>query len=215
MAHYAIDSIEAYPDAQVIPTVLFTNRKKWRKDVLHELESRLSSQLFIYFKYVFVKLFDFKARDYYDSNNPVVKILLPKMDYNHDERIEVITQAYKGLYDLASHMMFDKYIDFIDIYAGISENERDKLYYEITEHKETAMLAQYIRDKGIQQGIQQGIQEGIQEGIQQGIQKGVQKNLKNNILKMYQKGMTTDQISDILEIEKEKVLVLIKEGKMA
>ncbi len=96
-------------------------------------------------------------------------------------------------------MMFDKYIDFIDIYAGISENERDKLYHEITEHKETAMLAQYIRDKGIQQGIQQG----------------VQKNLKNNILKMYQKGMTSDQISDILEIEKEKVLVLIKEGKMA
>ena len=65
------------------------------------------------------------------------------------------------------------------------------------------MLAQYIRDKG------------VQEGIQEGIQKGVQKNLKNNILKMYQKGMTSDQISDILEIEKEKVLVLIKEGKMA
>ena len=203
MAHYAINYIEAYPDAQVIPTVLFTNRKKWRKDVLHELESRLSSQLFIYFKYVFVKLFAFKARDYYDCNNPVVKILLPKMDYNHDERIDVIIQAYRGLYDLASHMMFDKYIDFIDIYAGISENERDKLYHEITEHKETAMLAQYIRDKG------------VQEGIQEGIQKGVQKNLKNNILKMYQKGMTSDQISDILEIEKEKVLVLIKEGKMA
>jgi len=31
--------------------------------------------LFLYFEYVFFKLFDFNARDYYNINNPVVKIL--------------------------------------------------------------------------------------------------------------------------------------------
>jgi len=54
------------------------------------------------------KLFDYKARDYYDHPNPVVKILLPKMDYEPEERTEVIRQAYRGLFELVTPMLFDK-----------------------------------------------------------------------------------------------------------
>ncbi|MBW1835155.1 MAG: hypothetical protein JRI62_10635, partial [Deltaproteobacteria bacterium] len=86
---------------------LFTDRTNWRKDVLRKLETRLNDRLFLYFEYVFFKLFDFNARDYYNINNPVVKILLPKMNYKKDERIEVIRQAYSGLFQLASRMLFD------------------------------------------------------------------------------------------------------------
>ena len=57
-------------------------------------------------------------------------------------------------------MLFDKYVDFIDTYAEVDEKEREDLYREISEKKETTMLAQYIKDKGIQQGIQKGIQQG-------------------------------------------------------
>ena len=109
------------------------------------------------FEYLFIKLFDFKAREYYNVNNPVVKILLPKMSYEKSERIEVIRQAYVGLYQLASNILFDKYVDFIDVYAKISSEEQDTLYQEIIEHQETAMLAQYIREKGKQEGLQQGM----------------------------------------------------------
>jgi hypothetical protein len=83
------------------------------------------------------------------------------MNYKKDERIEVIRQAYSGLFQLASRMLFDKYIDFIDVYAEVSEEEQENLYHEIIQHKETAMLAQYIRDKGMKQGMQQGMQQGI------------------------------------------------------
>ena len=86
--HYTIDMMEAYPQALVIPTILFTDRTKWRKDVLRKLEIRLNTKLFLYFEYVFFKLFDFNARDYYNIKNPVVKILLPKMNYRKDERIK-------------------------------------------------------------------------------------------------------------------------------
>lgn len=48
--------------------------------------------------------------------------------------------------------MFEKYTEFIDIYAEIREDERESLCNELIEHKETAMLAQYIKDKGVQQG---------------------------------------------------------------
>ena len=59
-----------------------------------------------------------------------------------------------GRPQLRSHGLFDKYVDFIDVYAQISEQEQKSLYHEMIQHKETAMLAQYIRDKGMQQGMQ-------------------------------------------------------------
>ena len=62
-------------------------------------------------------------------------------------------------------MLFDKYVDFIDVYAQISEQEQKSLYHEIIQHKETAMLAQYIRDKGMQQEMQQGIIQNTKENI--------------------------------------------------
>jgi hypothetical protein len=138
-----------------------------------------------------VKLFDYKARDYYDHPNPVVKILLPKMDYTAnrhnftfliphpnppplgegvyekrrlcrfavyepEERTEVIRQAYRGLFELVAPMLFDKYVDFIDVYAEIREDEREAILHEMTEQEDTAMLAQYIRDKGFQEGWKEG-----------------------------------------------------------
>ena len=101
--------------------------------------------------------------------NPVAKILLPKMNYEKHERQEVIRQAYMGLYQFASRILFEKYVDFIDVYAQIKPDEKDSLYNEIVQHKETAMLAQYIRDKGKQEGIQEGIQKGIRKGIRESI----------------------------------------------
>ena len=163
LLHYTTDLMELYPHALVIPMVLFTDRTNWRKDVVRKLETKLNDILFLHFKYIFFKLFDFNARDYYNINNPVVKILLPKMNYKKDERIEVIKQAYSGLFQLASRMLFDKYVDFIDVYAEVSEEEQEKLYHEIIHYKDTAMLAQYIRDKGMKQGIEQGMQQEAQD----------------------------------------------------
>lgn len=103
----------------------------------------------------------------------MVKILLPKMQYEKNERIEVIRQAYKGLFQLATRGLFDKYVDFIDVYSEISDQEQQQLYETIIQHKETAMLAQYIRERGRQEGRQEGIQEGRQKGRQEGRQETV------------------------------------------
>ena len=80
------------------------------------------------FEYMLVKLFDCEARDHYDNPNPVVKILLPKMNYPAAQRWEVICRAYQGLFELVAPMLFEKYVDFIDIYAGVREEEREGIY---------------------------------------------------------------------------------------
>ena len=102
-------------------------------------------------------------------DNPVVKILLPKMNYEQYERIEVIRQAYKGLFQLASRGLFDKYVDFIDVYSEISDQEQQQLYETIIQDKETAMLAQYIREKGRQEGSQKTLMALVRNARKKGL----------------------------------------------
>ena len=160
LLRYTTDLMESHPQATLVPTVLFTKRGEWRKDVARNVESRLGDRLFLHFEYQLVRLFDFEARDYYDYRNPVVKILLPKMNYGPEERGEVIRRAYKGLFELVTPMLFDKYVDFIDVYAEVKEEEKEAMYKGITEQEDTAMLAQYIRDRGFQEGKLEGKLEG-------------------------------------------------------
>ena len=168
LLRYTTDLMEAYPTALVVPMVLFTDRKRWRKDVLRRLETKLGSRVFLHFEYVVVKLFDLNAKDYYTSCNPVIKILLPKMKYAPAERWEVIRQAYMGLFQLVSLPLFEKYTDFIDIYAQIKEDEREIIYHEIQEHEETVMIAQMLKQEGRREGRREGWEKGRQEGRQEG-----------------------------------------------
>jgi hypothetical protein len=48
------------------------------------------------------------------------------------------------------------YVDFIDVYAEIREDEREALLLEMTNKEDTVMLAQYIRDKGKLEGRLEG-----------------------------------------------------------
>jgi len=173
LLRYATDMMEAHPAALVVPTVLFTDRKKWRKSVPIELHTQINDRLFLHFEYVFHKLFDLNARDYYNMDNPVVKILLPKMHYEKHERIEVIRQAYKGLFQLASRGLFDKYVDFIDVYSEISDQEEKQLYENIFQHKETAMLAQYIKEKGRQEGRKEEKRANLLSFVRRSHEQGV------------------------------------------
>ena len=50
--------------------VLFTDRTRWRKDVKREIDFRLGRRVLLHFEYLFVKLFNYGARDYFHSKKP-------------------------------------------------------------------------------------------------------------------------------------------------
>ncbi len=116
-------------------------------EALRTLESTFQNRVFIHFEYVFVKLFDFQARYYFTIQNPVVKILLPKMQYAPEERWEVIRQAYIGLYHLVSYVLFEKYTDFIDKYAEVYEDERRFIRQELEAKQESVMILQHLKEE--------------------------------------------------------------------
>ncbi len=75
----------------------------------------------------------------YTVDNPFVKILLPKMSYDPSDQAEVIRQAYKELFQLASIGLFEKYIYFIDTYAQVTMEEQVVLCQELMASKETVI----------------------------------------------------------------------------
>ena len=171
LLRYTTDLMEAYPKAMVVPLVLFTDRVKWRKSVVRQLETKFDERIFLHFEYVFVKLFDLNARDYYHVRNPVLKILLPKMNYVPEERLEVIRQAYRGLFELVPALLFEKYRDFIDIYANVEAEERKAVSQELQNHKETIMIAQYIKEQGMQEGNSRLLSRMLSKKYHLGIEK--------------------------------------------
>jgi len=152
LLRYATDEMETHPEAIVVPTVIFSDRRRWRKDVPRKLEARLGDRLLLHFNYIFLKLFDYNARDFFKTRNTVVKILLPKMNYAPEERWEVIRQAYIGLFELASLQLFLKYTDFIDVYAEVREHERETILEEIQDREETVMIKQILKEEGWKEG---------------------------------------------------------------
>ncbi len=192
LLRYTTDLMEAHPDALVVPTVLFTDRRKWRKSVLKQIHSQLNDRLFLHFEYVFHKLFDLEARDYYNVNNPVVKILLPKMQYLKEERLEVIRQAYKGLFELVNTGLFDKYVNFIDVYSEIGDQEQQQLYENMIQHEETVMLSQYMRERGRQEGSYKTIVSLVRNAKQNGLSDEMIARIAN---------LTTTQVKKILNNE--------------
>ncbi len=198
LLRYTTDLMEAHPDAVVIPTVLFTDRKAWRKDVPRQLENSFAGTTFLHFEYVHLKLFALHAKDYYSVNNPVAKILMPKMQYHPSERLEVLRHAYLGLYQLASRVNFEKYVDFIDVYAEVQPEEQKALYDDIIEHKETAMLAQYIKDLGRV--------EGRVEGRQAILQRLVTKRFGQNILDLHIQEQLRKATPEQLDLWSERIL---------
>ncbi|WP_153306945.1 DUF4351 domain-containing protein, partial [Desulfonatronum thioautotrophicum] len=170
----------------------------WRKDVPRQLESRFAGTTFLHFEYVHLKLFALNAKDYYTVNNPVAKILMPKMQYPPSERLEVLRHAYLGLFQLASRAHFEKYVDFIDVYAEVQPEEQKALYDDIIEHKETAMLAQYIKDLGRV--------EGRNEGLQYIIQRQITKRFGQNILDFHLQEQLRKATPEQLDLWAERIL---------
>jgi len=102
------------------------------------------------------------------------------MRYPPERRVEVYAQAVRGLTTLEPDPERRlKYLDFIDIYADLSADERLQYTHDYPDEADTmSRFAERFREEGLQQGIQKGIQQGIQEGVQQGLQQGIQQGLQ-------------------------------------
>jgi len=80
------------------------------------------------------------------------------MPYPPEHKVAVYAQAVRGLIALESDPEKRlKYLDFIDIYAALEDNERARYQRDYPQEAKTmSRFAERFREEGMQQGMQQG-----------------------------------------------------------
>jgi len=92
--------------------------------------------------------------DYRDSNNIVARLNLPNLSYPLERKVEVYARAVRGLLTLEPRPERQlKYLDFIDIYAGLDDKELEQYRQEYPEDAEQiSTAAERFRQEGKRQG---------------------------------------------------------------
>ena len=154
LAHYCLDLAELMETDRVIPVVIFLNSGT-RKNSLRLGGDRHS---YLEFHYLACDLKHLSASDYKDSSNIIARVNLPNMYYPKQERLEIYLAAQLGLLQMESNPSKQrKYVDFIDYYADLSEQEiiEFRTHY-LNKEGEIMGLAQILRQEGCQEGRQEG-----------------------------------------------------------
>jgi hypothetical protein len=154
LAHYCLDLAELYATERVVPVVIFLRPGGFPTRLVLGSETRS----YLDFRYIACALKQIPARDHLHSTNLVARLNLPNMAYAPEDKLLIYAQAIRGLVQLEpSPEKRLKYVDFIDIYADLDENER-QLYTQLYPQEVTAMtgFAQRFREEGREEGLQRG-----------------------------------------------------------
>ena len=110
------------------------------------------------FDYLACKLRQIPAERWRNSDNLVARVNLPNMKSPESRRVEVYAEAIGGL--LALEQDSDrraKYIEFIDIYAGLTDNEYRRYQRQYPEDSITMPgVIQRARQEAMEQGRVEG-----------------------------------------------------------
>ena len=174
LAHYCLDLAELFKTNRVVPVAIFL-REAERAPASLTLGTELRHYLAL--GTLACKFKEMPAEHWLDSENLVARLNLPNMQSPKNRKVEIYAAANKGLLTLEQDSdRRAKYIEFIDFYAGLTENEYRRYRQQYPEDSSTmAGIISRAREEGMQQGIEQGIEQGIQQGIRRGMEQGVQR----------------------------------------
>ena len=143
LIHYCVDLAELCETDRIVPVVIFLRPGTCPQ----QLQLGTHKRTYLDFSYISCHLASLRYTDYCNSDNIVARLNLFNMACVRTPRLQVYDQSLHGLFTLESDpKRREKYVDFIDIYANLSEQE-----YLTEEHHMTS-FKQSFRDQGIQQG---------------------------------------------------------------
>ena len=159
LARYCLDLAEMFNTDRVVPVTIFL-RDAGRAPA--SLVLGTERHRYLVFDYVACKLAAMPAEDWLDSGNLVARVNLPNMDRGALDRVDVYASAVRGLLDLEEDRAKQaKYLDFIDIYAELTDNDKRRYRRRYPEEADIVTgFLQRARDEGIEQGMRQGRAEG-------------------------------------------------------
>ncbi|MFB4202423.1 hypothetical protein KBTX_02528 [wastewater metagenome] len=159
LAHYCLDLAALFDTARVVPVVIFLGGGGAAPAALSLGGDR---HRYLHFRYLACDLSRLEAARYLDSDNLVARLNLPNMAYPPGEKLPVFAQALRGLLGLEPDPERQaKYLDFIDIYAALDDNERKEFERRYADEVEVMnAFAERFTRQGMEQGMRQGMQRG-------------------------------------------------------
>ena len=174
LAQYCLDLALMFETERVVPVTIFLrNAGGAARPLVLSTERRA----YLTFDYLACALGELPAERWLESDNLVARVNLPNMRGGDASRVEVYGQAVRGLLELEPDGgRRAKYLDFIDIYANLTDNERERYMGQYPEENRVmAGIVQTAREEGIRRGLEQGIEQGIERGIERGIEQGLRR----------------------------------------
>lgn len=155
LIHYCADLSELHSTDRVVPVVIFLRPARGLVESLV-----LGTEYFTYltFRYLKCELAATDASQHLDSPNLVARLNLPNMLWRPEQKVDIYGQALKGLLELESDPEKQlKYLDFIDIYTDLDDNQMQEYQARYPQEKaKMAGLTERFMEKGRQEGMQKG-----------------------------------------------------------
>ena len=158
LAHYCLDLAELFETDRVVPVSIFLRAGSAPATLALGTERGR----YLTFDYLACRLHAMDAARWLDSDNPVARVNLPNMRSPDSRRVEVYAQAVRGLLTLEPDGdKRAKYLEFIDIYAALTDNEFRRYRRQHPEDSTTMTgFFQRARDEGRVEGRAEGHVDG-------------------------------------------------------
>ena len=177
LAHYCLDLAELCGTDRVVPVVIFlkTSSKEPRELVLGSERYQ-----YLNFNYIRCALQELSAKDYWHSNNLIARLCLILMSWRQDQKLEVYARAVRGLSTLEPDPEKQlKYLDFIDIYTALDDNEMELYQQKYPKESSTmANLSDRLRAEGMEKGMLKGMEKGLEKGLHEGMEGMLRKQVQ-------------------------------------
>ena len=167
LAHYCLDLAELFETNRVVPVAIFLRGAEL---ATASLALGTERRRYLAFDTLACKLEEIPAERWRHSDNLVARVNLPNMQSPEHRKVEVYAEAVRGLLELERDSdKRAKYIEFIDIYAGLTDNEYRRYQRQYREDSSTmAGVISRAREEGMQRGMERGIQQGMDQGRVEG-----------------------------------------------
>jgi hypothetical protein len=169
LAHYCLDLAELCQTERVVPVVIFLNTSGREPTDLYLGSER---HTYLSFHYLRCALPELKAEDYWHSNNLIARLCLSLMSWTQSQKFEVYARATQGLTTLEPDPEKQlKYLDFIDIYSALDDNEMAQYQQQYPQETTTmASLSERLRAEGMEKGMERGLHQGVEGTLRKLIQ---------------------------------------------
>jgi len=168
----------------VVPVVIFL---RGSERVRRHLKLGSERHAYLRFDYLACVLAELPAEAWLDSPNLVARLNLPNMCWPRERKLEIYAQAVRGLIGFEPSIEKRiKYMDFIDIYSPLDDNER-QLYQQRypQENEEMQTWSERARHAGMEQGLQQGLLQGLERGREEGREDGERELLTRLLVRRF------------------------------